>query len=202
MERKINKIFVATKNKNKLKEIKEILQDLNIDVSSAYDFIPENINIEETGKTFEENAAIKANAISNLLNDYVIADDSGLEVDALNGAPGIYSARFAGSNVSDNKNNEKLLIEMQNIPQNKRNAKFVCTIALSFKGKTIATFTGFCKGEIAFDLKGENGFGYDPLFLLPNGKRMAELNADEKNKISHRKKALEQLKTYLKDMNE
>ena len=201
MEKTVSQILVATKNKHKLFEIENILKDLNINVFSAYDFISYDIDIAETGKSFEENAKIKANTISKLTDDYVIADDSGLSVNALNGSPGIYSARFAGENATDNDNNAKLLNEMRNIPGD-RSAKFVCAIALAHKGNIIKTFKGECHGSIAYDLKGDNGFGYDPLFELPDGKRMAKLTSEEKNMISHRKKALEKLKEYLKNMNE
>ncbi len=201
MGKTVKQILVATKNKHKLFEIENILKDLNISVFSAYDFITNDIDVEETGKSFEENAKIKAKAISELTNDYVIADDSGLSVNALNGSPGIYSARFAGENATDNDNNAKLLNEMRNIPGD-RSAKFICVIALAHKGNIIKTFKGECNGSIAYNLKGDNGFGYDPLFELPNGKRMAELTSDEKNMISHRKRALDKLKEYLNNMNE
>ena len=153
-------------------------------------------NVEETGSTFEENAAIKADFLSAKLKDeYVIADDSGLSVDALNGAPGIYSARYSGTYGDDKANYLKVLKEMQG--KENRKCRFICAIALSRNGKTIKTFHGELAGEVGYEERGENGFGYDSIFLLPNGKTTAEIENDEKNKISHRYKALKQLRDYL-----
>ncbi|MGA1846745.1 XTP/dITP diphosphatase [Deferribacter abyssi] len=191
----MNKFFVATKNKGKLKEIAEILEP--IEVFSVFDIIDDNIEVDESGSTFEENAKLKGEILSKLVKGYVIADDSGLEVYALNGAPGVFSARFAGDNATDEENNKLLLDKLEGIPLEKRGARFVCVIALCNNGKTIATFRGECEGRIALEMKGNNGFGYDPLFLLPDGRTMAELNTKEKNEISHRRKALEYLKCYL-----
>jgi XTP/dITP diphosphohydrolase len=193
----MNKLLVATKNKNKLREISQILSELNIEVISAYDVINTDIEIEETGQTFEENAKLKSEAISLLTDEYVIADDSGLEVDYLNGAPGVYSARFAGENTDDEMNNNKLLKKLENIPTENRTARFVSVISLSKNGKTIKTFKGTCEGIIAEKKSGDNGFGYDPIFLLDTGKTMAEISPDEKNSISHRNKALKKLKEFI-----
>lgn len=185
-------LYVATKNKGKIKEINTIMESAGIICKS----FPDMEDVEETGNTFEENAKIKADFLSSKLKDeYVIADDSGLSVDALNGAPGIYSARYSGIHGDDKANNMKVLKEMQGI-QN-RKCRFICAIALSKNGKTVNTFHGELEGEVAFEEKGSNGFGYDSIFLLPSGKTTAEIESDEKNKISHRYKALNQLKNYL-----
>lgn len=190
-------IFVASKNKNKIREISEILKRFN--VRSVYEELNEEIDIEETGKTFEENAVIKALAFSDKVNGYVLADDSGLCVDYLGGEPGVYSARYAGDNASDEENNLKLLAKLQKVPLPLRTAKFACVMALAYKGKIVGTSYGECKGFITTEARGDNGFGYDPLFLLENGKTMAELTPEEKNLISHRASALKKLKYFLED---
>ena len=185
-------IYAATKNKGKIKEINDILNGSNFECR----VFPELEDVEETGTTFEENASIKSNFLSNKLKDeYVIADDSGLCVDYLNGQPGVYSARYAGIHGDDNANNKKLLKEMENVEN--RACKFVCVISLSKNGKTIKTFYGELCGTLGYEEKGSNGFGYDPLFMLENGKTTAELSSEEKNKISHRYKALDQLREFL-----
>lgn len=185
-------LYTATKNQGKIKEINEIMERAGIICKS----FPNMENVEETGSTFEENAAIKADFLSAKLKDeYVIADDSGLSVDALNGAPGIYSARYSGTYGDDKANNLKVLKEMQG--KENRKCRFICAIALSRNGKTIKTFHGELAGEVGYEERGENGFGYDSIFLLPNGKTTAEIENDEKNKISHRYKALKQLRDYL-----
>ena len=186
------KLYAATKNKGKILEINKILHDAGIECES----FPNMEDVEETGTTFEENAKIKADYLSSKLKDeYVIADDSGLSVESLGGAPGVYSARYAGNHGDDIANNKKLLQEMQG--KKIRNCKYECVIALSKNGKTIKTFYGYIDGEVAEYEKGSGGFGYDPLFLLPNGKTMAEISIEEKNKISHRFIALNQLREYL-----
>lgn len=190
------KLLLATKNKHKLKEINEILSPLGYIVESAYNYL-NDIDIKETGTTFEENAILKALEISKMVDHYVIADDSGIAVDALDGAPGVYSARFAGENATDDDNNRLLLEKLRGVPFEKRTAKYVCVIALAKHGKLITTTYGECSGFVGFEYKGENGFGYDPLFVLPNGKHMAELSSDEKNRISHRYNALMNLKSFL-----
>lgn len=186
------KVYAATKNQGKIREINQILREAGIECES----VPDMEDVEETGNTFEENAKIKADYLSSKLRDeYVIADDSGLSVEALNGAPGVYSARYSGVHGDDNANNKKLLESMKGVKN--RNCKYECVIALSKNGKTIKTFYGDIKGEVAEIEKGNGGFGYDPLFLLPNGKTMAEIEIDEKNKISHRYTALNKLREYL-----
>lgn len=193
----VKRLLVASKNKNKLKEIRKILGRLNVEVNSAYDFCSISDDIAETGSSFEENASIKALAFSKVVEDFVIADDSGLCVDYLNGAPGIFSARFAGKDADDNLNNKKLLKKLHGVDPEQRKAKFVCVIALAKKGRIVETFRGECHGNIAEKPRGEGGFGYDPLFLLENGNTMAEISAEEKNRISHRARALEKLKKFI-----
>ncbi len=183
-------LYVATKNNHKLTEIRDILKDVPYDIL----LFPNMPDIEETGNTFEENASIKAVELSLLTDEIVIADDSGLSVDALKGEPGIYSARYAG-NKGDEANNIKLLSNMKD--EKNRKARFICVISLAKKGKVLKLFRGKVEGDIAYSPCGNGGFGYDPIFLLPNGKSMAQLLPEEKNNISHRKKALEQLKNYL-----
>ena len=153
---------------------------------------------EEDQKTFKGNALKKARAVAEQTRLPVIADDSGLEVDALSGRPGIFSARYGGKNASDADNNKKLLKELKGIPLQKRSAHYTCVIALVLPSGEEMTFQGRCNGTIALEESGEGGFGYDPLFYLPRYKKtMAELTADEKNRISHRAKALVRLKKHL-----
>lgn len=193
-------LYVATKNAHKLKEIKEILDD--VDVRSVYDVVDSSVDVEETGVTFVENASLKARTLSKLVEGYVIADDSGISVDALDGAPGVYSARFAGGNATDGQNNEKLMNIMKPLPPEECGASYVCVIALAKSGLVERTFSGLCGGAIAKEYKGEHGFGYDPMFLLPDGRHMAELTDAEKNSISHRFMALAGLKEYLDKIKE
>ncbi|WP_022852232.1 RdgB/HAM1 family non-canonical purine NTP pyrophosphatase [Limisalsivibrio acetivorans] len=190
------RIYVATKNMHKLEEIQKILE--GNEVYSAYDYIDGDLDVEETGSTYEENASIKAAALSKLINDaHVIADDSGLSVEAMEGAPGVYSARFAGENATDAQNNDKLLRVMKDVPDEMRDAAFVCAIALAKNGEVLKTFRGECPGRLAHEPKGGNGFGYDPLVITPDGRSMAELSPAEKNSISHRGKALRKLRDHL-----
>lgn len=190
------KLYVATKNKHKLKEIKAILSD--VDVRSVYEIVDDSVDVEETGNTFLENASLKAKTLSKMVDGYVIADDSGISVDILDGAPGVYSARFAGPDATDEQNNEKLMNVMKPLPEEECGASYVCVIALAVNGLVERTFSGLCEGFIAKEYKGEGGFGYDPMFLLPDGRHMAELSDEEKNSISHRYMALVSLKDYLK----
>lgn len=191
-------IVIATKNKGKIKEFQTLFSPYNIKALSLYDLSVPIPPIEETGNTFEENAWIKAEKISSLLNTTVMADDSGLVIDALDGKPGIYSARYAGENCTDENNMDKVLNEMKEIPMLKRTARFVCVIAICEPGKNTIFKKGICEGHIACSKAGTNGFGYDPIFI-PDGynKTMAELSHAEKNKISHRTEALNQLKKWL-----
>lgn len=194
------KLVLATGNQGKVRELKAILGDLNIEVYSLKGF-PEIGEIVEGGATFAENAVIKAKAVSKATNLVALADDSGLEVDYLDGAPGIYSARFAGEGKSDADNNEKLLALLREVPLDKRTARFRCVIAICTPGGQVYTADGTCEGIIEFGLRGDKGFGYDPLFYLPEyGQTFAELDSVLKNKISHRGQALAKAKTVLAEV--
>ncbi len=192
-------IVLATNNQHKIKEIEDILADLGAEILTLKDF-PGFPTVEETGKTFEENAIIKAKAICQFTNLPSVADDSGLEVDVLNKAPGVLSSRFAGQHCSFQDNNRKLLHLMKNVPWEKRGARFVCVAALA-KAKNvdhILTIKGEVRGIITFDEKGGNGFGYDPVFYLPHlNKTFAQLSLKEKNKISHRARAFGKVKELI-----
>lgn len=199
----MKKLILASNNKKKIKELKELLSSLPIEIKSLQE---ENIDIEveEDGKTFEENAKKKAEEIYEYLKSrgdkdfLVLADDSGLEVDYLNGEPGIYSARYAGEHGNDSKNNEKLLNNLRGISKEDRGAQFVCQLALFTDDGEYFRVTGKVRGYIIEELHGEGGFGYDPLFFYePLNKTFAELTADEKNSISHRGRALEEFKKIL-----
>ncbi len=171
---------------------------MNLRIYSLIDF-PDVPEIEEDGKSFSENALKKARFYSNYFKKLTLADDSGLEVDHLKGMPGIYSARYSGKRASTQKNNEKLLKELEGIPISKRGAKFKCVVAVSSPDGREGVAEGSCKGRIGYKKKGREGFGYDPLFILPKyGKTMAELSIEEKNKLSHRGKALRKIKKVIK----
>lgn len=199
----MKKIVLASNNLKKIKEIKEILNESNYQIYSLKD-MNIDINIEEDGLTFEENAKKKAIEIYKYLSSnnkgefIVISDDSGLEVDCLNGAPGVYSARYAGEHGNDYKNNIKLLEEMKLFKGEERSAKFVCVMAVVFPDGSFKTVRGEVKGYILEELKIEGGFGYDPLFFYEGfNKTFAEASLEEKNKISHRGNALKMLKEVL-----
>lgn len=195
----MKKIVIATKNKGKAKEFKTFFRKYNLKALSLLD-LPEDIpDVAETGSTFEENAAIKAETISALLQQTVISDDSGLMVDALDGEPGIYSARYAGEDKNDGNNMKKLLKKLDQKTEAPRTARFVCVLAISTPGKPTVFYKGYCEGSIAEKPAGTYGFGYDPIFI-PKGysKTMAELAPDEKNQISHRRHAFDQLEEWAK----
>lgn len=193
-----NDIVISTGNAHKLEEIGAILRDLDYNIYSLKDVNLGNLDIEENGKTFEHNALIKARTVAKLTNKITIADDSGLEVDAIGKKPGIYSARYAGENATDEENREKLLKALKNTPISHRSGRFVCCIAVVFPDGKEFVVRGTCEGTIAFEEKGKNGFGYDSLFLVDNyNKTFAELPAAVKNGISHRAKALELMKEEL-----
>lgn len=202
----MKKFILASNNAHKIKEIKEILKDFDFEILSLKE-AGIDIDVEEDGKTFEENSFKKADEIRKYLasqgesNFIVMADDSGLEVDYLNGAPGIYSARYAGEHGNDAKNNEKLLNDLRDIKEEDRKANFICVIvAVTDKGAKIVA-EGKSYGIILEELSGNEGFGYDPLFFVPEYKKtFAEMTSDEKNTISHRGIALEKLKSKLKDL--
>lgn len=186
-------IVIATKNKGKAKEFEALFEAKGFKIKTLLDY-PDLPDVEETGKTFAENACLKAETIANTLECLVLADDSGLKVDALDGRPGIYSARFAGTDKSDAANNAKLLHELTGIPKEERQAQFHCTLAVAGPGKETLVVSGEIEGDILTIPRGDEGFGYDPLFYVSKlGKAMAELSGDEKNKISHRAVALKEL---------
>jgi len=190
-------LVVATRNEDKLREIKALLKGLPVNVFSLNSFegVPDVI---EDGSTLEENARKKAVQISRFLKKFAVADDSGLEVEFLNGDPGVYSARFSGKGATYKSNNEKLLRLLKDVPPAKRKACFKCVIAVADKGRIIGIAEGGCSGKIGFESKGDNGFGYDPVFI-PDGykKTFAQMGAVQKNKISHRSKALSKAKNII-----
>ena len=189
----MKKILVATNNEGKLKEIREILK--GYELISLKD-INCKVNVEEDQETFEGNAKKKAKETFEITNIPCIADDSGLCIEEFDGWPGIHTARFLGEQATQQEKNKAILEKMKNLDGEKRNAKFVCTIVYYENGKYLVA-QGELKGKIAKEPKGENGFGYDPIFELENGKTYAELTYKEKNEISHRKKALENLEKQL-----
>ncbi|WP_315119294.1 XTP/dITP diphosphatase [uncultured Clostridium sp.] len=196
----MRKLIIASNNKNKIKEIKEILGGLNIDVIALKE-TGMDIEVEETGDTFIENAYIKASEIFKLFkedNCMVLADDSGLSVEALGGQPGIYSARFAGEHGNDRKNNEKLLNMMKDVEN--RKGKFICAMALIIDENNIIKVQGEVEGVIGYEEKGVHGFGYDPLFYYPkHNMTFGEMDGNLKNNISHRRIALNELEKKIKE---
>ncbi|QDW91895.1 XTP/dITP diphosphatase [Staphylococcus chromogenes] len=187
-------IVIASSNKGKINDFKVIFSDYNV---IGINELIEDFDVEETGVTFEENARLKSEAAAKALNKTVIADDSGLEVDALEGAPGVYSARYAGEAKDDQANIEKLLQELED--KTDRSARFVCVISMTTVDGKTETFRGTVNGEITLARIGENGFGYDPIFYVPDkNKTMAQLTAEEKSEISHRRKAIDQLQAFIK----
>ena len=190
-------IVLATRNKGKLKELEALLAGMPIGITSLADH-PEIPEIVEDGATFLDNALKKARTVVELTERWALADDSGLTVEALGGEPGVHSARYAGRNGDHAANNEKLLREMRDVPEGKRRAAFVCTMVLAAPDGREWDVDGRCEGEIGFELTGSGGFGYDPLFYVPQfGKTMAELTMEGKNRISHRGKALRRMKEIL-----
>ncbi|MDO5155451.1 MAG: XTP/dITP diphosphatase [Eubacteriales bacterium] len=193
----MKKLIFATGNENKMKEIRMILGDLDYDIFSMKE-AGIDVDIVEDGTTFEENAAIKATTISKIANCVVLADDSGLEVDYMDKQPGIMSARWMGEDTSYRIKNAKIIENLEGVPDEQRTARFVCAIAAAFPDGRVVTKRGTIEGIIGYEERGENGFGYDPIFFLPEyGKTTAELSPEEKNKISHRGRALEMIKEEL-----
>ena len=193
------RIVFATGNAGKIKEIRMIMEDTGMEVVSMKD-AGITADIDENGKTYEENALIKARAVAAFTNDIVMADDSGLEIDYLNKEPGIYSARYMGHDTPYAFKNQKILDKLRDVPEEKRTARFVCAMALALPDGTTRTAQATMEGRIGYEIKGENGFGYDPILWLPEyGKTSAELTMEEKNRISHRGKALERMKDALKE---
>ncbi len=191
-------LLFATRNAHKTKEIQEILgPQFQVNDLAEHREIP---HIAEIGRTFEDNAILKAVAVSKRVAGLVVADDSGLEVDALGGAPGIYSARYAGPAAGDNEKIEKLLEELRRVgaPKDARRARFRCVLALARKGEVLGVFEGVVEGQIADQSRGSGGFGYDPIFVLNGFQRtFGELKSAEKNQLSHRARALEKLRVFL-----
>lgn len=193
------RIVFATGNAGKMKEIREILSDLELEVVSMKE-IGVDIPIEEDGTTFEENALIKARAVARQCGEIVFADDSGLEVDYLNGEPGIYSARYMGEETPYSIKNANIIGCLEGIPDEKRTARFVCAIAAVFPDGQEMVTSGEIEGRIGYEEKGKNGFGYDPIFYVPEfGRTTAELSDEEKNSISHRGRALRRMKEKLRE---
>ena len=199
-EKSMKQIILATKNKNKLVEVKAVLGN-DYEVLSMED-IGIDVDVEENGTTFEENATIKAEAICKICGKPVMADDSGLEIDYLDKKPGVLSARFLGHDTSYDIKNAKILEMLEDVPEEKRTARFVCSIAVAFPDRDTVVVRDTIEGIIGYESSGENGFGYDPIFYVPELKKTtAQLSMEEKNKISHRGKALVKMANRLKDMN-
>ena len=194
------RIIFATGNENKMKEIRMILKDLGMEILSMKEAGVE-IEIVEDLMSFEEKADIKARAVARVLtNDIVLADDSGLEIDYLDKAPGIYSARFAGEDTSYDIKNRILLDRLEGVPDEERTARFVCAVAAVFPDGTVSTVRKTIEGRIAEEAAGDNGFGYDPIFYVPEyGCTTAEMKPEQKNELSHRGKALRAMRDILKE---
>lgn len=193
-------IIFATGNQEKMREIRMILADVGTPILSMKE-AGITADIVENGKTFEENAIIKAKTIMELTGDMALADDSGLEIDYLNGEPGIYSARYMGEDTSYDIKNRSLIERLEGVPEEKRTARFVCSIACALPDGRILTSRGTMEGHIGYEIKGSNGFGYDPIFYLPEfGCTSAELSPDQKNEVSHRGKALREMRRKLEEL--
>ncbi|MGI6705367.1 MAG: XTP/dITP diphosphatase [Clostridia bacterium] len=193
----MDKLVIASNNKGKIAEIKEILNPFYREIVSLEN-MGLKLDVTEDGNTFQENAIKKAFEAMKISGCAALADDSGLEVEALGGRPGVYSARFAGEHASDEENNQKLLALMEGIPAEKRKAAFRCCIAICFPNGRILTAEGSCRGYIGFAPRGDQGFGYDPLFIVPEyGQTFAEIAPSIKNQISHRAKAFQALREKL-----
>lgn len=194
----MRKIIFATENENKMKEIRQILGDMDVEILSMKQ-AGISADIVEDGTTFEENAIIKAKAIAEMTQEIVLADDSGLEIDYINKEPGIYSARYMGEDTSYHIKNQNLIDRLKDAKEEERTARFVCAIAAAFPNGEVLTTIGTIEGRIAYEEKGENGFGYDPIFYVPEyGCTTAELSEEAKNDISHRGNALRAMKEKLK----
>ncbi len=195
----MKKLIFATGNQGKLKEIREIMADLDVEVLSMKEAGVQT-EIEENGTTFEENAVIKARTVGKLTGELTLADDSGLEIDYLNKEPGVYSARYMGEDTSYHVKNASLIKRLEGVPMEQRTARFVCVIAAVFPDGRVETARGTIEGVIGYEERGENGFGYDPIFYVPElNCSTAELTPGQKNEISHRGKALRKMKEILKE---
>ncbi len=194
----MKRIIFATTNEGKMKEIKAILSDLNVEIVSLKE-AGIHVNIVEDGETFEENAIIKAKTIMELTGEIVLADDSGLEVDAMDKAPGIYSARFLGEDTSYDIKNQHILDKLKDVEQENRSARFVCVIACAMPNGEILTKRATIEGFIGYEITGSNCFGYDPIFWVPEfHNTLAQLSLEQKNEISHRGKALTEMREELR----
>jgi len=192
-------LVLATKNEDKIREIKYRLEDLNITILTFKDFL-EFPDIGETGDTLEQNAISKALGIAEFTGYPALADDSGLEVDYLNGAPGVYSSRYAGPGCTYDDNNKKLLNQLAGVPNEKRAARFRTVIAIAWDSENVETVEGVVDGFIAEEKSGQSGFGYDPVFFYPpSGRTFAEMTLDEKSRVSHRGQALMKAKALLEE---
>ncbi|WP_112181536.1 XTP/dITP diphosphatase [Paraliobacillus zengyii] len=197
----MKEIMIATQNKGKVKDFQLLFKKYDINVTSLLDLKEPIDDIEETGSTFEENAIIKAATIAEKFKIPVLADDSGLEIDALDGRPGVYSARYAGEEKDDQKNLHKVLDEMHDIADENRSARFVCVLAIVRPNQEPVVKRGTCEGKITRIPIGANGFGYDPIFQPIDTKlTMAQLNSDQKNEISHRGNALKKIEEWVKSI--
>ncbi|MCF6408692.1 XTP/dITP diphosphatase [Pseudalkalibacillus salsuginis] len=196
----MEKIIIASHNEGKVKEFREMFEKFNVKVVSLRD-LDFHDEIEENGSTFKENASIKAETIANHFHEPVIADDSGLVIDALDGRPGVYSARYAGEEKDDKANLHKVLAEMEHVAEKDRSARFICVLAVAQPGKETSSVEGKCEGFILHEKRGDHGFGYDPIFYIPAlGKTLAQLEPGEKNRISHRANALKELRYHWSDI--
>lgn len=197
------KILVATNNKGKVAELLRLIDIKEIELVTPDEIGLADFDVEETGTTFEENAILKASEFAKASNLPALADDSGLEVDALNGEPGLYSKRYAGENATDAYRIEYLLNKIKDVPADRRQARFVAVLALvRADGSVVAALPGYCNGEITFAPRGTNGFGYDPIFVVEgtNGRTMAELSNDEKDIVSHRGNAARAIRPKILEM--
>lgn len=193
----MQRIIFATSNQDKMREIREILSDFPVEIVSMKE-AGIHVDIVENGTTFEENAVIKAETIEKVTGAIVLADDSGLEIDYLNKEPGIYSARYMGEDTSYHIKNMNLIQRLEGVPDEKRTARFVCAVAAAFPDRETVTVRGTIEGRIGYQEEGSNGFGYDPIFYVPEyGCTTASLPSEEKNAISHRGKALQMIKTVI-----
>ena len=198
----MKRLIFATGNEGKMREVRMILSDLGVEILSLKEAGIE-ADVEENGTTFEENAVIKAEAIMKMTGEIVLADDSGLEIDALNKEPGIYSARYMGYDTSYHIKNKSLIDRLEGKTGEERSARFVCAIAAAFPDGRVLTTRAAMEGQIGYEERGKNGFGYDPIFYLPDhGCYSAELPLEEKNRLSHRGKALRLMKEKLKELQE
>lgn len=196
------RIIFATGNEGKMKEIRMILADMGVPILSMKE-AGLQVDIVEDGATFEENAIIKARTIMELTGDIALADDSGLEIDYLNKEPGIYSARYLGEDTSYDIKNQNLIDRLNGVPDEKRTARFVCAIACALPDGSVLTSRGTMEGMIGYEIEGRNGFGYDPIFYLPEyGCTSAQLSPEQKNELSHRGKALREMRRQLEQLRQ